>query len=60
MFPQQDLLPNQFLLPLRMMMKIHAGSMKDHPDEGPEYGSNIPLEGGIVSGYDGSHHINEC
>ena len=46
MFPQQNLLPNQYLLPLRVMMKMDAGDMKDHPDQGAEYGSNIPLEGG--------------
>ena len=45
MFPQHDLLPNQFLLPLRMIMKIHAGSMKDHPDEKADYGSKIAIEG---------------
>ena len=44
MFPQQDLLPNQYLLPLRMTMKIHAGSLQDHPDQEADYGSNIPLE----------------
>ena len=48
MFPQQDLLPNQYLLPLRILMKIQAGSGKDHLDEEAEYGSTIPLEGDIV------------
>ena len=44
MFPQQDLLPNQYLLPLRMLMKMRAGSLKDPPDQPADYGSNIPLE----------------
>ena len=44
MFPQQDLLPNQYLLPLRMTMKLHAGSLQERPDQEADYGSNIPLE----------------
>ena len=48
MFPQQDLLPHQYLLPLRMMMKIQTGSRTDPPDQEADYGSNIPLAGGVL------------
>ena len=45
MFPQKDLLPNQYLLPLRMLLKMKTESLEDYPDLIPIYGVNIPIEG---------------
>ena len=44
MFPQQDLLPNQFLLPLRLILKTLAGSTEAPADEGADYGCHTPVE----------------